>query len=178
MESLKELMAEMETLAMKLKPKQKKFVEALEKDGNATKAAIEAGYKEDSAATQGWRLLRNEDVLAYRRVRAKIQVASMGITKDTLVADLVEIKERCMQAKPVMAWNYETHEWEETGEWQFEAKNATKAIETLANMMGVMEPQKINISGVVATPEMSLEEREQMLRKIAGEFTESIGGKG
>ena len=37
-------MAEMETLATKLKPKQKKFVEALEKDGNATKAAIAAGY--------------------------------------------------------------------------------------------------------------------------------------
>ena len=94
MESLKELMAEMEEIAVRLKPKQKKFVEALERDGNATKAAIAAGYTEASAATQGWRLLRNEDVLAYRRIRAKIQVTAMGITKDTLIADLVEIKER------------------------------------------------------------------------------------
>lgn len=172
MESLKELMAQMEDMAVKLKPKQKKFVEALEKHGNATQAAIDAGYTEASAATQGWRLLRNEEVLAYRRVRAKIQVTAMGITKDTLIADLVEIKERSMQAKPVMAWNYETHQYEETGEWQFDAKNATKAIETLANMMGAMEPQKISISGAVATPQMSLEEREQMLRKIAGEYGE------
>lgn len=176
MESLKELMAEMEQLATKLKPKQKKFVEALEKDGNATKAAIAAGYTEASAATQGWRLLRNEDVLAYRRVRARIQVAAMGITKDTLIADLVEIKERSMQAKPVMEWNYQTHEWEESGTWQFDAKNATKAIETLANMMGVMEPQKIDIRGAVAAPQLSLEEKEKLLKKIAGEYTEKIGG--
>ena len=177
MESLKELMAEMEEIAVRLKPKQKKFVEALERDGNATKAAIEAGYREASAATQGWRLLRNEDVLAYRRVRARIQVCAMGISKDTLVADLVEIKERAMQAKPVMEWDYEKHEYVHKGEWQFDAKNATKAIETLANMIGAMEPQKIDIRGAVATPEMSLEEREKVLRKIAGEFAENIGGK-
>ena len=100
----------------------------------------------------------------------------MGITKDTLIADLVEIKERSMQAKPVMEWNYQTHEWEESGTWQFDAKNATKAIETIANMIGAMEPQKIDISGAVATPQLSLEEREKLLKKIAGEFTENIGG--
>ena len=176
MESLKELMAEMEKIAVKLKPRQKKFVEALERDGNATKAAIAAGYTEASAATQGWRLLRNEDVLAYRRIRAKIQVTAMGITKDTLIADLVEIKERSMQAKPVMEWDYNIHEWKESGTWQFDAKNATKAIETIANMIGAMEPQKIDISGAVATPQLSLEEREKLLKKIAGEYTENIGG--
>ena len=166
-EKLNEQAAE---LAALLKPKQKKFVEEYEKDGNATKAAQRAGYSEDNAAITGCRLLKNANVLAYRRVRASIQFAILGISRDTLAADLVEIKERCMQAKPVMEWNYDTHKMEETGEWTFDAKGATKAIETLAEMIGEKDPAKISITGHIAMPEMSLEEREKILKEIAEEY--------
>lgn len=157
-------------IAAKLKPKQRKFVEEYEKDGNATQAAIRAGYKEDAAAVTGCRLLRNANILAYRRIRASINFASLGISRDTLAADLVEIKERCMQAKPVMVWNYQTHKMEETGEYQFDSKGATKAIETLAEMIGEKDPTKINVTGHVAMPEITIDEREKILREIAEEF--------
>lgn len=165
-----ELKEQAAILAAKLKPRQRRFVEEYEKDGNATRAAQRAGYSEKNAHNTGYLLLRNADILAYRRVRASIQFAILGISRESLAADLVEIKERCMQAQPVMEWDYSSHEFKETGEWQFNARGATKAIEVLADMIGGREPQKLNISGHLAMPAMSIDEREQILREIAEEY--------
>ncbi|WP_257285863.1 terminase small subunit [Endozoicomonas sp. SESOKO1] len=43
--------------------KQERFVNAYLMDGNATRAAREAGYSERSAHTQGNRMLKNDEVL-------------------------------------------------------------------------------------------------------------------
>lgn len=48
-----------------------KFAEAYLRSGNQTQAAIEAGYKESSAANQGTRLMKNEDVAEYIRERLR-----------------------------------------------------------------------------------------------------------
>lgn len=48
----------------KLDQRQKLFVVEYARHGNATKAAIAAGYERQSATNQGWRLKINEDVLA------------------------------------------------------------------------------------------------------------------
>ena len=51
---------------MSLNPKQKAFADAYIKNGgNATQAAIQAGYSERSARPNGSRMLTNADVLAY-----------------------------------------------------------------------------------------------------------------
>ena len=51
----------------KLSAKEERFCQEYIIDYNATKAAIRAGYKERSAATQGSRLLKNDNVTAYVR---------------------------------------------------------------------------------------------------------------
>lgn len=46
-------------------PKQRKFADCYIKSGNATQAAIEAGYSEKTARSQGQRLLTNVDIKKY-----------------------------------------------------------------------------------------------------------------
>lgn len=50
---------------MKLTEKQKKFADFYIKLGNATQAAIEAGYSKRTARSQGQRLLTNVDIKNY-----------------------------------------------------------------------------------------------------------------
>ena len=52
-------------MAEELTAKEERFCQEYIIDYNATKAAIRAGYKEKSAAVQGSRLLKNDNVLAY-----------------------------------------------------------------------------------------------------------------
>lgn len=58
------------TKSVNLNPKQTKFVNAYLKDGNGTRAAIEAGYSEVCAASTASRMLRNGKV---RQALAEIQ---------------------------------------------------------------------------------------------------------
>lgn len=44
--------------------KQRRFVSEYRKDGNATQAAIRAGYAKNGARTEGARLLANADIFA------------------------------------------------------------------------------------------------------------------
>lgn len=50
---------------MKLNQKQKRFCEEYVRLGNATQAAIEAGYSKKTAYSQGQRLLKNVEVQNY-----------------------------------------------------------------------------------------------------------------
>jgi Phage terminase, small subunit len=50
---------------MKLTEKQKKFADYYIESGNATQAAIKAGYSERTARSQGQRLLTNVDIKNY-----------------------------------------------------------------------------------------------------------------
>ena len=114
-----------------LKPKQKKFVESYLKSGNATAAAIDAGYSAKSARSWGSRLLAMPDVQEYRRELEQKLFEEMGISKAWIGRRLVEVVDRCMQATPHMSWNDETRQKEPDGFWQFEAANAIKAMHEL-----------------------------------------------
>lgn len=139
-------------LEKRLTDKQKAFVREYLLDKNGTQAAIRAGYKagkdDHAAAVTASRLLHDPAINAYRRALQREAFRRMGITLESLCADLVEIKERCMQQHPVMAYNKETREYEETGEWQFDAKGATKAIAELANLLDVKEQAREKTGGL------------------------------
>jgi phage terminase small subunit len=62
--------------AKQLSAMQKMFVEAYLRTFNATQAAKDAGYSEDSAYSQGSRLLKNAEIAA--RVRERLQEAAMS----------------------------------------------------------------------------------------------------
>lgn len=70
-----------------LTPKQKAFCEHYAGNGgNATQAAIDAGYSEDGARVEGSRLLTNANVLEYIRELS-------APSENKRIADATEIKE-------------------------------------------------------------------------------------
>ncbi len=123
-----------------------KFAEEYLKDLNGTQAAIRAGYKagkdNSSAAVTASRLMRDERVRAYRSALIRESVEDMDISRDSIVLKLIEIYRRCMSAVPVLVWDGESKEWVESGEWRFDAKGATKALEELSNLLGFEAPKK------------------------------------
>ena len=65
---------------MSLTAKQQRFIEAY--DGNATQAAIQAGYSKDTAYSSGQRLLKNSDVSAAIRARETERQAGIVATRE------------------------------------------------------------------------------------------------
>lgn len=142
------MMLSAEELRKEIGEKKAAFVEnLLANKGNATLAAVQAGYSERSAACQASRLLKDMRIAAYRRKRAAEIYAAVGVTAETLALELEEIKARCMEGKPHLSWDSDAKEWVEDGTWVFDVKGAISAIKTQADIMGVAAPQKVNLGG-------------------------------
>lgn len=83
---------------MALTPKQEAFVREYLKDLNATQAAIRAGYSEDSAGTEGHRLLKNAEILeaidaakAKRAKRVELKADDvLRVLKQQLFVDIAQ----------------------------------------------------------------------------------------
>ena len=128
---------------MALSGKIERFCEEYLVDYNATQAAIRAGYKEKSAANQGSRLLKNDEVLArVRELQEEFNKKRCFAEKDRVLNNFWEIVERTMQKTPVMEWDSEKHAYVPSGEWTFDGKTATKAMELLMKMEGLMDGKK------------------------------------
>lgn len=147
-------------MANKQKPrlniKQKLFGDWYIKTGNATQAATEAGYSARTAYSIGSRLLKNVEVKAYIKKRMLELEEVLGFNKATIIQDLHDIKQRSMQAVPVMYYSPKERQYvqkkeqneqgEEVGVYQFDGANANRAIENIAKMMGYNEPDKVEHS--------------------------------
>lgn len=70
----------------KLNRQQETFALEWIKSGNATLAALAAGYSEKTAASQGSRLLKNEKVLRYIRERMRAQDEERVASADEVLA--------------------------------------------------------------------------------------------
>lgn len=93
---------------MALNPQQERFVEEYLVDLNATQAAIRAGYSEDTAYSQGGRLLKHvevgkavADAMAQRSVRTRV-------TADRVLTELARIG--FGDIRSVVAWRANTAE--------------------------------------------------------------------
>lgn len=146
----------LEELEALLNDRQKKFVIEMEHDGVAYKAAERAGYSKRTAASQASDLLRNPKVAAYRRARARLLFNALGYDREGLGVKLVEILDRCMDAKPHLSWDSEQKAWTPDGTWVFDSRGAVKAVETMARLQG-MYTDKLQLSaqtgGVLILPE-------------------------
>ena len=129
-----------------LEDREKKFAKEYLTDNNATQAAIRAGYKPGknnaSAAVQGSRMMRDPAVTAYRHALIRENLSDKDLTRECIGLKYTEILDRCMQKEPVMAFNRETGEWVETGEWQFDARGAARALDGLVKLLGYAAPEK------------------------------------
>ena len=124
---------------MELKGKIERFCEEYIVDYNATKAAIRAGYKETSAANQGSRLLKNDEVLArVRELQEEFNKTRCFDEKERVLAEAWSVLEIATAAKPVLEWDYDEHKYVETGEYQIDGKTAIKTLELIAKMGGML----------------------------------------
>ena len=107
----------------------------------ATTAAIRAGYSTKNAAKQGSKLMKDPRILRRIHEIQKELVEQLGITREKIVLQLMELVNICMAAKPVMRWNYVTHRMEECGEYVVDSKGAARALELLGRYLGMFDKE-------------------------------------
>ena len=129
---------------MELNEKQKIFCQEYLIDLNGTQAAIRAGYSPKTANEQAARLLANVSIQNYIRELQQKRSERLQYTQDDLLKDLIEVKNRCMQAEPVMIFDYEEKcmvqaEEDGKGVWKFDSRGANQALDMLAKHNGFYE---------------------------------------
>lgn len=132
-------------------------------DYNGSKAAIRAGYKEKSARSQASALLTNPNILARVRELQHEQVERLAVTQDYVVLQLMETYQRCLEETPVLKFDPETGQMEETGKYQFDSKGALRALELLGKHLG-MYNDKIHVTGKVDTGQL-----DNVLKQLRGD---------
>ena len=132
-----------------LTPRERKFCEAYLRTGRKEQSAIEAGYSEKSARTQACRLLKKDEVIAYTHELQAQAREELGIDKNWAVLKAIEVYHRCMQAVPVMQWDYSEHCMVETGEYTFDSKGALKALELIKSLLGLGEEDAGKLAAAV-----------------------------
>lgn len=121
-----------------LSPKRARFVEEYLVDLNAKQAAIRAGYSERSAESQASRLLSNAKVKAVVEAAMAERAKKVGLSQEYVIRNLLEIVERTMQRAPVLSMKGEQIQDDQGRDvWQFDAKNANKALELLGKHLGM-----------------------------------------
>lgn len=124
--------------------KEERFCLEYSCDYNQTQAAIRAGYAEKSAAKKGCELMKNPRIQARIRQLQKEQAERLMLTSDRVLIELMDVYQKCMQAVPVEEWNYSEHRMEPTGEYQFDSKGATKALEMIGRHLGMFDRKEQN----------------------------------
>lgn len=117
-----------------LNEKQKQFCEEYIIDLNGTQAAIRAGYSAKTANEQAAQLLAKLSIQEYIQKIKNKRSERVKYSQDELMRDILEVKNRCMQANPVL-----DKEGNETGVWKFDSNGANKALDMLAKHVGFYE---------------------------------------
>ena len=117
-----------------LNEKQKQFCEEYIIDLNGTQAAIRAGYSKKTANEQAAQLLAKLSIQEYICELKNKRSERVKYSQDELMRDILEVKNRCMQANPVL-----DKEGNETGIWKFDSNGANKALDMLAKHVGFYE---------------------------------------
>ena len=117
-----------------LNEKQKQFCEEYIIDLNGTQAAIRAGYSAKTANEQAAQLLAKLSIQEYICELKNKRSERVKYSQDELMRDILEVKNRCLQANPVL-----DKEGNETGIWKFDSNGANKALDMLAKHVGFYE---------------------------------------
>jgi phage terminase small subunit len=109
----------------KLTPKQELFIKEYLISFNATKAAENAGYSKKTAMKIGSENLQKPEIVAAIKKEQDKVIKKLDITREDLIQDLVDIKDSQKEEFP---------------------NTAIKAIEVIAKMLGLNEPDKQDIT--------------------------------
>ena len=124
---------------MAMNDKQKLFCEEYLIDLNGTQAAIRAGYSEKTANEQAARMLANVSIQNYITELRQKRSERLQYTQDDLLKDLIEVKNRCMQAEPVVFMGQQVKDEEGNNVWKFDSRGANQALDMLAKHNGFYE---------------------------------------
>lgn len=130
--------------------KQKSFIEHYLIDRNGTQAAIRAGYSVQYAGQQAFQLLSDPEIQEQIQERLRKIKRMTGVDVDWVTERAKQIADRCMQVEPVLTFNPETKEWEESGEYKFDSAGANKALDTLAKITGAFEKDNEQSKAVIS----------------------------
>ena len=120
----------------KITEKQKKFCETyVSNNFNGTQAAIAAGYSKNSSRSMGSQLLTKLNVQKYIEKLKEKTAKQLNITRESQVQELNELKQMAKELA--------------------EVNNAIKAIEVQNKMLGLNEPETVNINQYTATVKFS-----------------------
>ena len=138
-----------------LTAKQERFCQEYIIDYNGTRAAIRAGYSEDSARFHASRMLSRDNIRARVRQLQAEQVKRLAVSQDYVVQQLVSVYQKCSEPEPVEEWDGEAHEYLATGKYTFDSKGANKALELLGKHLGMYQ-DKVSVD--VQTPKFEGEQ--------------------
>lgn len=117
-------------------------------DYNATQAGIRSGYSQKTAHSIACELLKKPELRERVRELQAEQRERLVLSSDYVAIKLVECVQKSMQASPVIAFNPLTNKYEQNGEYQYDSKGATKALELLGKHLG-MFTEKVELRGGV-----------------------------
>lgn len=145
----------MSTKEKKLNLKQQLFADWYIKLMHVTNAAIKAGYSKKTAYSIGSELLKKPEIQEYIQKRKEELEDLLGLNKATVLQDFIAIKDRSMQAVPLMYYNPKEKEYvqkmemndegDEVGVYQYDSIGANRALENINKMMGYNAPEKAEI---------------------------------
>lgn len=130
-----------------LTDKQKRFCEEYLIDLNATKAAIRAGYSENSAQEIGSQNLSKLMIQDYISELNKKRAEKLKIDQEWVLKRFKDISDRCMTAEPVMI--FDGQQWVESGEYKFDSSGANKATEMIGKHTGFFEKDNDQKSSLI-----------------------------
>ena len=156
-------------------PKQERFAQELAKGTSASEAYEIAGYKPNrhnaaALAREQHILARTAELLAEReQIHAQSTaeaIQRVSLTKEWVIATLIDNVQRAMQAEPVT-----DREGEPTGEYTYQGTVANRSLELLGKELGMFVDrkvvQKIDPLDDITDPDI--------LRRILAERAERIG---
>jgi phage terminase small subunit len=79
-----------------LKGKRLKFARAYLKDQDATKSALKAGYSKKSSHVEGYRLLKNDEIMLYIKQRSEKIADIENLTIAKVLQNIETILQRCL----------------------------------------------------------------------------------
>lgn len=142
--------------------KHERFCQEYIVDYNGTQAAVRAGYSEASARQHSVKLLSNASILSRVRELQHEQVERLAVSQDYVILQLMETYQKCLEATPVLKFDPDTGQMEETGKYQFDSKGALRALELLGKHLG-MYNDKLQVSGQINTGQL-----DNVLKQLRG----------
>lgn len=92
-------------------------------DFNGQRAAVAAGYSKKTARFQASDILTRPNIQAFLQTLVNKRADAVRVTAEDVLRDLLKVKDRCLQAEPVVGPDGSE------GVWKFDSSGANKSLE-------------------------------------------------